>query len=229
VDLDTSIEPMEVLQERLQFRFTDKRLLERALTHRSFGADHNERLEFLGDAILTSLISDLLYRKLRDQPEGVLSRIRSELVRERSLQDLARRLDFPNLLRVGLGVHHEGGRDRPAILADALEAVIGAVYLDGGYKAAQRLVAHLFSDVDITVAPAAFKDPKTTLQEWLSAHRMRAPTYQIMSITGADHEQFFTVRCTVRELDCNGNGQANTRRGAEQNAAAAVLEKLRKT
>jgi ribonuclease-3 len=230
VKTDASTDPLQVLQQRLHYRFNDERLLARALTHRSFSASHNERLEFLGDAVLSLTVSHRLFEALRGQPEGDLSRLRAQLVREESLHTLALRLDLPGALRLGEGERRAGGRERASILADALEAVIGAVYLDGGYAAAQALVERLLHDIDITPAlAAAAKDAKTALQEWLQARRMALPRYEVVAINGAEHQQTFDVCCTAVALGRQARGQGASRRAAEQSAAAALLAQLEKT
>ena len=164
----TEASALEALQQRLQHSFADVRLLNQALTHRSFSADHNERLEFLGDSVLNLAVSRLLFIRLTDLPEGDLSRVRANLVKQDTLHRLALDLNLPGLIRLGEGELRSGGQRRPSILADALEALIGAVFLDAGYGAAEALVTRLFEKVDITpTMSAATKDPKTQLQEWL--------------------------------------------------------------
>lgn len=215
------------LEEQLGYRFSDPALLTRALTHRSFSAEHNERLEFLGDSVLGLVVADLLFRKLGHGAEGDLSRLRSQLVREESLHGLASGLGIPQLLRLGEGEAHAGGRERPSILADALEAVLGAVYLDGGFAAAAQVVKRLYRDVDITPALAvAAKDPKTALQEWLQARKQKLPDYEIIRVTGAAHAQTFEVSCRVATQADATHGSGSTRRAAEQQAARAMLSRL---
>ncbi|MDR0480204.1 MAG: ribonuclease III [Burkholderiaceae bacterium] len=217
------------LQQRLHYRFQDARLLARALTHRSFSASHNERLEFLGDAVLNLAVAHRAFEALQGYPEGDLSRVRAQLVREESLHGLALRLGLPEALQLGEGERRAGGRERASILADALEAIIGAVYLDGGYPAAQALVGRLLEGVAITPSlAAAAKDAKTALQEWLQARRMALPRYEVVAITGAEHQQTFDVRCTVEALGrrSHAQGQGTSRRAAEQTAAATMLTQL---
>lgn len=215
------------LEGHLGYRFTDPALLARALTHRSFSAEHNERLEFLGDSVLGLVVADMLFRKLGHGAEGDLSRLRSQLVREESLHGLACGLGISQLLRLGEGEAHAGGRERPSILADALEAVLGAVYLDGGFAAAAQVVMHLYRGVDITPALAvAAKDPKTTLQEWLQARKAKLPDYEVVQVTGAAHAQTFEVSCRVATLAGTTRGSGSTRRAAEQQAARAMLARL---
>lgn len=216
-----------LLQQRLQHTFSRPALLSLALTHRSASADHNERLEFLGDSVLNLAVSSLLYQRLADQPEGDLSRVRANLVKQESLHRLALTLDLPAVLRVGEGEARTGGKTRPSMLADALEAVIGAVYLDAGFDAATRLVHRLFEGVDINPEmQAAAKDAKTALQEWLQGRRMKLPSYRVVDTTGAAHSQSFEVECTVVERSLSVRGCGASRRMAEQSAAAAMLAQL---
>ena len=215
------------LQARLHHRFVDAALLQRAVTHRSFSADHNERLEFLGDSVLNLAVAHLLYEALGTLPEGDLSRVRAQLVRQDSLHQLALGLGLPDLIRLGEGELRSGGQRRPSILADALEAVIGAVYLDGGHAAADALVRRLFEGVQITPAlSAASKDAKTALQEWLQGRKMRLPQYEVTRILGEAHRQTFEVACHVAERNLTQTGQGASRRAAEQAAAAAMLQAL---
>ena len=215
------------LQQRLQHSFSNSALLSRALTHRSASADHNERLEFLGDSVLNLAVSSLLYERLAEQPEGDLSRVRANLVKQDSLHRLALILDLPAVLRVGEGEARTGGKTRPSMLADALEAVIGAVYLDAGFDAATRLVHRLFEGVDIKPEmQAASKDAKTALQEWLQGRRMKLPGYLVVDTTGAAHSQSFEVECTVVERSLSVRGIGASRRAAEQSAATAMLAQL---
>ncbi|NBO02157.1 MAG: ribonuclease III, partial [Betaproteobacteria bacterium] len=198
----TEASALEALQQRLQHPFADVRLLNQALTHRSFSADHNERLEFLGDSVLNLAVSRLLFIRLTDLPEGDLSRVRANLVKQDTLHRLALDLNLPGLIRLGEGELRSGGQRRPSILADALEALIGAVFLDAGYGAAEALVTRLFEKVDITpTMSAATKDPKTQLQEWLQARRHQLPIYRVVGTLGAAHQQTFDVECEVPELN----------------------------
>ncbi|WHZ12765.1 MAG: Ribonuclease III [Burkholderiaceae bacterium] len=216
------------LQARLQHRFADPQLLARALTHRSFSADHNERLEFLGDAVLGLAVSGLLYERLQGLPEGGLSRIRANLVRQDSLHRIAAGIGLPGLIRVGEGEARSGGKQRPSILADALEALIGAVYLDAGYSTAEALVHRLFESVDINPQMAQVaKDAKTELQEWLQARRMKVPGYRVVATLGAAHQQTFDIECEVAELGLTERGIGASRRAGEQAAASAMLVRLK--
>jgi ribonuclease III len=221
---------LSALQVRLGYAFRDQGLLLQATTHRSFGADHNERLEFLGDSVLNLAVAHLLFTQLRELPEGDLSRVRANLVKQDTLQELALQMGLPEVIRLGEGELRSGGRKRPSILADALEAVIGAAYLDGGHSAAQALVERLFKNVDIQPQmQAAAKDPKTELQEWLQARKLALPQYAVMATTGAAHRQTFEVACEVRELRQSQRGMGPSRRAAEQAAAAALLDILKNT
>ncbi len=219
---------LAALQQRLQHTFTEPRLLVQALTHRSFSSEHNERLEFLGDSVLNLAVAGLLYERLADQPEGDLSRVRANLVKQDTLHPLAVSLGLSEVVRLGEGEARSGGAKRPSILADALEAVIGAVYLDAGFAAAQALVQRLFQEVEIKPQMlAAAKDPKTELQEWLQGRRMRLPVYRVAATLGAAHKQTFDVECEIPDLGKVERGIGASRRAAEQAAAAAILMALK--
>ena len=223
----TEASALEALQQRLQHRFVDGRLLSQALTHRSFSADHNERLEFLGDSVLNLAVSRLLFSGLAHLPEGDLSRVRANLVKQDTLHRLALDLGLPGLIRLGEGELRSGGQRRPSILADALEALIGAVFLDAGYEVADDLVTRLFEKVEITpTMSAAAKDPKTQLQEWLQARRHQLPIYRVVGTLGAAHQQTFDVECEVPELGLSERGIGGSRRAGEQAAAQAMLQVL---
>jgi len=219
---------LSALQERLQHRFAEPRLLAQALTHRSFSSDHNERLEFLGDSVLNLAVAALLYDRLSALPEGDLSRVRANLVKQDTLHQLAVTLGLPDVLRLGEGELRSGGNKRPSILADALEAVIGAVHLDAGYPAAEALVRRLFQDVEINPRmQAAAKDPKTELQEWLQGRKLQLPIYRVAGTLGAAHKQTFDVECEIPELGATERGIGASRRAGEQAAAAAMLLALK--
>ena len=212
------------LQKRLAHQFAGPHLLSQALTHRSFSSDHNERLEFLGDSVLNLAVAGLLYERLQDRPEGDLSRARANLVKQETLHQAAVILGLPNLLRLGEGEAKSGGQNRPSILADALEAVIGAVYLDAGFDVASQLVCRLFNDVQFNPQmPAIGKDPKTELQEWLQGRKLSLPIYRIVGTEGAAHKQTFDVECEIIEYRRAERGTGNSRRSGEQAAAAAML------
>lgn len=219
---------LTALQARLQHQFSDPALLVRAVTHRSFAADHNERLEFLGDSVLNLSVADLLFQRLSALPEGDLSRIRANLVKQDTLYQIAVELGLPEVVRLGEGEVRSGGNRRPSILADALEALIGAVYLDAGYAAAQSLVHRLFQSVEINPQmEASAKDAKTELQEWLQARKYKLPLYRVVGTLGAAHRQTFDVECEVSDLNLNERGIGSSRRAGEQAAAAAMLQVLK--
>ncbi|MCZ8251045.1 MAG: ribonuclease III [Hylemonella sp.] len=219
---------LTALQARLQHQFSDPALLVRAVTHRSFAADHNERLEFLGDSVLNLSVADLLFQRLSALPEGDLSRIRANLVKQDTLHQIAVELGLPEVVRLGEGEVRSGGSRRPSILADALEALIGAVYLDAGYAAAQSLVHRLFQGVEINPQmEASAKDAKTELQEWLQARKYKLPLYRVVGTLGAAHRQTFDVECEVSDLNLNERGIGSSRRAGEQAAAAAMLQVLK--
>ena len=212
------------LQKRLQHDFSNTGLLVQALTHRSFSSDHNERIEFLGDSVLNLAVAGLLYERLSELPEGYLSRLRANLVKQETLHKLAVDLGLPDLLRLGEGEAKSGGQKRPSILADALEAVIGAVFLDAGFDTASALVRHLFKDVEINAQMQAIgKDPKTELQEWLQGRKMNLPIYRVVGTQGAAHKQTFDVECEIAEYRRAERGIGGSRRAGEQAAAAAML------
>ena len=219
---------LDALQRRIGYRFSDAQLLSRALTHRSFGADHNERLEFLGDAVLSLAVSSLLFERFAGSDEGDLTRVRAHLVREDSLHRVAVLLGLPEVLNLGEGEARGGGAQRASILADALEAVLGATFLDGGFDAASELVKGLFGEVIQTTDVASWsKDAKTELQEWLQARRLPVPTYRISATRGQAHAQTFEVECLVPALNLTESGEGRSRRVAEQEAARRMLEALK--
>jgi ribonuclease-3 len=216
------------LQGRLQHDFADISLLSRALTHRSFSIDHYERLEFLGDSVLSLAVSDLLYSRLGTLPEGDLSRVRANLVKQETLHLLAVDLGLPDVIKLGEGEVRSGGQKRPSILADALEAIIGAVYLDAGFAKAQELVHRLYKAVEINPQMDAIgKDPKTELQEWLQGRKMKLPQYKVVGTLGAAHKQSFDVECEIPELRLSERGIGGSRRAGEQAAAAAMLQTIK--
>ena len=216
------------LQQRLQHLFSDPSLLQRAVTHRSFSSEHNERLEFLGDSVLSLAVSSLLFKRMQGLPEGDLSRVRALLVKQDSLHRIAVGLQLPQVLRLGEGESKSGGKLRPSILADALEAIIGAVYLDAGYDKAEALVHRLFEGVELSPRlQEAAKDAKTALQEWLQGRKMNLPQYRVVDTTGAAHNQVFHVECLVAELQLTARGSGASRRAAEQAAASAMLAQLK--
>jgi ribonuclease-3 len=219
---------LEALQHRLGHRFAQPQLLARALTHRSGSVEHNERLEFLGDAVLNLAVSGLLYERFSGSDEGDLTRIRAHLVREDTLHRLALALGLPDVLRLSEGELRGGGAQRPSILADALEAVIGAVHLDGGFDAALGVVRGLLGAlIGSTEVDSWTKDPKTELQEWLQARRIAVPAYRITATRGQAHAQTFEVECAVAALGLTDRGEGRSRRAAEQEAARRMLAVLK--
>lgn len=218
------------LQKRLLHPFANPKLLERALTHRSFSSDHYERLEFLGDSVLNLAVSGLLFERLSQLPEGDLSRVRANLVKQDTLFQIATGLGLSNCLRLGDGEKRSGGHKRPSILADAVEALIGAVYLDAGFEPANALVRRLYAGVELSAQMSAMgKDPKTELQEWLQARKMKLPVYRVVATLGEAHKQTFDVECTVQETGDSERGIGASRRAGEQAAAAAMLQRLHKS
>ncbi len=221
---------LQALQSRLGYRFGDPLLLARALTHRSFGAEHNERLEFLGDAVLSLAVSGLLYERFSGSDEGDLTRVRAHLVREDSLHRVALQLGLPEVLRMSEGEARGGGAQRASILADAVEAIIGGVFLDGGFAPAAEVVRTLFGEIiQATEAESWTKDAKTELQEWLQARRFSVPAYRIVATRGQAHAQTFEVECAVAALGLAERGEGKSRRNAEQEAARRLLEALKKS
>lgn len=214
------------LQKRLAYQFNDIELLTTALTHRSAAANNNERLEFLGDAVLSCVIAEQIYLRFPNIPEGDMSRVRARLVRGDTLGELGAELALGDAILLGPGELRSGGHRRKSILADAVEAILGAVYLDSGFPAAKALILQLFeSRLDNLPPLDALKDPKTRLQEYLQAEQRDLPIYSITQIHGKDHQQMFTVRCEVADIaiECQGA----SRRKAEQAAAELMLKKLR--
>ncbi len=219
---------LDTLQKRLAYRFEQPVLLQRALTHRSFGSDHNERLEFLGDAVLSLAISALLFERFGASDEGDLTRVRAHLVREDSLHRAALQLGLPDVIRMSEGEARGGGAQRPSILADALEAIIGASFVDAGFEAAAALVKRLFGElIDSSEAGSWTKDAKTELQEWLQGRRLPVPTYRIEATRGQAHAQTFDVTCEVPALGLTESGEGRSRRQAEQEAARRMLATLK--
>jgi RNAse III (EC 3.1.26.3) len=208
-------------------RFADPGLLRQALTHRSAGAPHNERLEFLGDGIVNLLVAEVLFQRWPKADEGALTRARAELVREASLATLARTLELGARLTLGPGEMKSGGHRRDSILADALEAVVAAIYLDAGFETCRAVVLPWFEDA-LAALPVGKpgKDAKTRLQEWLQARQRALPVYELVSESGDDHAKLFRVSCTIVDPALASEGEGTSRRNAEQAAAVALLEKL---
>ena len=212
---------------KLGHTFVDQALFRTALTHRSFGVPNNERLEFLGDGILDFVIADALYHRFPELPEGDLSRLRANLVRQETLHQLALAVDVGECLRLGEGELKSGGARRPSILADALEALFGAIYLDAGFTAAQTVIGRLYAPLLDELKPGQFqKDAKTRLQEWLQGKKKALPRYQMIEATGAAHEQRFEVACEIDSPSLRTVGHGSSRRIAEQVAAELALKEL---
>jgi ribonuclease-3 len=218
---------LDWLQGRLGWRARDAALVARALTHRSAGGADNERLEFLGDAVLSFVVAELLYREFGEAAEGDLSRYRAALVSGEALADVAEAADVGARLRLGPGELRSGGVRRRSILADAFEALLGAIYLDGGVEAARAVIERLWRPrvVALRESPPP-KDPKTRLQEYLQGRSLGLPAYSVESVSGEPHEQQFTVRCSVGALGLSAEGRGSSRRRAEQLAAERVLDGL---
>jgi len=215
------------LEKKLDYRFKDSRLFVQALTHRSANGTNNERLEFLGDAVLDFVISEAVFERRPDADEGELSKLRASLVKDTSLANLAADLGIGEHLILGSGERKTGGHRRESILADALEAIFGAVYLDSGFDAAVHIIGQVFEQ-RLEALPHAdeLRDSKTRLQEWLQARQLSLPDYDLVSVTGKAHQQKFEVSCTVRELSQTTEGASTTRRKAEQEAARRMLKIL---
>ena len=224
MDLDHQL---QALQARIGHRFSQPRLLARAVTHRSFGAHHNERLEFLGDAVLNLAVSELLFERFADSDEGDLTRVRAHLVREESLHRVALELDLPLVLKLSDGEARGGGAQRPSILADAVEALIGAVHLDAGFDAALALVRRWFGElIDRSDVQHWGKDSKTDLQERLQARRLPVPSYRVLATRGQAHAQTFEVECAVPAFGLMAVAEGRSKRAAEQEAARRMLDLL---
>lgn len=216
------------LAEKLGHRFADATLLRTALTHRSFGTPNNERLEFLGDGLLNCVVASALYKRFPELPEGDLSRLRANLVRQDALHQLAVMLGVGDCLRLGEGEMKSGGAQRPSILADALEALFGAIYLDAGFEAVQKVIARLYLPLFDDLRPGqAQKDAKTRLQEWLQGRKKPLPRYQMLEATGAAHEKRFEVACEIESPPLRTIGYGASRRIAEQVAADNALKALK--
>jgi len=223
------LEGLAEIERLLGHRFGNPDLARQALTHRSFGTPHNERLEFLGDALLNCAVATLLYERFANLPEGDLSRLRAALVNQASLSEVALKLGLGERLRLGEGELKSGGFRRPSILADSVEALLGAVYLDAGFDAARKAVAHVLADKLERAANAPVdKDAKTALQEHLQGRGLQLPRYAVQKTEGEAHDQTFTVECRVDDLGVAASGRGASRRVAEQAAAEGVLAQLEK-
>lgn len=215
------------LEQAIGHSFSDAFLLQTALTHRSHSSPHNERLEFLGDSILNAVVAHQLFIRFPDVPEGDLSRLRANLVRQDSLHQLALSLTLGNYLRLGEGELKSGGVHRPSILADALEAIFGAVWLDAGFDVANQVIAGLYAKMLNAIVPGQpIKDAKTRLQEYLQGKRLPLPKYLLTATEGEAHAQQFKVACEIERLRIRTEGQGGSRRAAEQIAAEEALKVL---
>lgn len=217
------------LSRRLTYKFVDKNLLAQALTHRSYASQNNERLEYLGDGALNFIIANQLYQRFPALAEGELSRLRAQLVKEATISEIALSLNVGDALKLGEGELKSAGWRRPSILADALEAIVGAVYLDGGFAAAEALVLELYAEKLSTIDPKVIdKDPKSLLQELLQGRKVAVPEYAVIHTGGEAHAQVFIVECFIQKLDIRTVGEGTSRRIAEQQAAQLALLELEK-
>ena len=215
------------LRSRIGYQFKNAAVLTQAITHRSFSANNNERLEFLGDSVLNFIIAHQLYNRFNKLPEGDLSRLRAALVKESTLSEIASGLNIGESLKLGEGELKSAGWKRPSILADALEALVGAVYLDGGFAAAETLVLKLFEQKLANIDPKIIdKDAKSQLQEYLQGKKIELPEYGVVSIDGEAHAQTFKIECVIQKLHISTVGEGTSRRIAEQQAAQLALETI---
>lgn len=220
---------LSLLEERIGYVFADKKLLRRAVTHRSFAQEHNERLEFLGDSVLNCVIGYALFLRDRHFTEGELSRVRANLVCEKTLHEIAKRLELSDFLRMGEGELKTGGPRRASILADAMEAIFGAVFREAGFETAQSVVLRVYEPILTSLKPETLgKDPKTRLQELLQGAHLARPEYAILHTSGAAHERHFECECRIAALDVVTTGRATSRRAAEQEAAEAAIVEAEK-
>lgn len=216
---------LATLETRLDYHFGSAPLLEQALTHRSHSARHNERLEFLGDSVLNFVVAAMLYERFPKLDEGDLSRLRANLVKQASLADIGQRLELSQYLRLGEGELKSGGFRRPSILADAVEAIFGAAFLDGGFDAARKVIVRQYQPVLASVDPKTLgKDAKTLLQEFLQGRKMPLPLYTVVATHGAAHSQQFEVECAIPAFEIKVVAPGASRRAAEQSAAKLALE-----
>ncbi len=219
---------LDSLVKHIDYPFINAALLMQALTHRSFSGNNNERLEFLGDGALNFIIANQLYQRFPKLPEGDLSRLRAQLVKEATLADIAFSLNIGDALKLGEGELKSAGWRRPSILADALEAIIGAVYVDGGYHAAEALVLKLFAEKLAIIDPKMIdKDAKSQLQEYLQGKKIELPDYKVVSVEGEAHAQTFKMECVIEKLHITTVGEGTSRRIAEQQAAQLALEAIK--
>lgn len=226
-DADVVSTGLNALERRLGYVFNQPDLLQAALTHRSYSQDNNERLEFLGDGLLNCIVGAMLFERFPNLKEGQLSRTRANLVNQQPLFEIAQDIGLGGYLRLGEGELRSGGAERPSILADAMESVLGAVYLDGGFEAVKQVVAQLFESRITQIDPETHgKDAKTLLQEWLQSRRHGLPSYELVSTSGQAHAQTFKVACRIDVLNLATEGLGSSRKAAEQAAAQAAYRKL---
>jgi len=215
---------INALLKKLEYSFSDVSLLDEALTHRSYSSKNNERLEFLGDGILNFVIAHELFKSYPDVQEGDLSRLRANLVNKDSLAEIAGHLELGEVIKLGSGELKSGGFRRPSILADAVESILGAVYCDGGFEPCRELIIRLYANrLALSMDLQSLKDPKTQLQELLQSRRFSLPDYQVTNITGQAHAQVFHVRCSIKKMNIEVNGEGKSRRKAEQIAAGRAI------
>ena len=216
------------LLKKLEYSFNDIELLNEALTHRSYAAKNNERLEFLGDGILNFVIAHELFKQYPDVQEGDLSRLRANLVNKESLAVIAKQLELGDVIRLGSGELKSGGFRRPSILADAVESIFGAVYCDGGFEPCRELIVRLYANrLSSPTDLQSLKDPKTQLQELLQSRRFALPDYQVTNVTGQAHAQIFHVRCNIKPMNIDVSGEGKSRRKAEQVAAEKAITEVK--
>lgn len=220
---------LDLLQRSLSYNFTNINLLIQALTHKSYGKPNYERLEFLGDGILDYVIALSLYNNFSDFPEGRLSKLRSTLVNQESLCEIASSFNLSNYLLLGDGEEKSNGRNRPSILADSLEAIFAAISLDGGFEEAKRVILNLYNNKILSSHTAESKDYKTLLQEYLQLHKMKLPSYQVVEVSGPEHMSNFKVECTIQELEITTQAVGKSKKEASTQAAKLALEIINKS
>ena len=221
---------LKILEKSIKYKFKDDNLLALSMTHRSHSGKNNERLEFLGDSILNFVVADLLFKKFNDLDEGDLSRLRSQLVKEEPLSKLGNELKIGDFLNLGVGELKSSGWRRPSILADAFEALIGAIFIDGGMKSAYKFIEDSYVELIEKINPKEiYKDPKTILQEFLQAQKVPLPSYEVINVEGEAHNQLFTVTCVVSKFDVKVEGGGRSRKIAEQEAAKEAMATIEKS
>jgi ribonuclease III len=223
------VKSLQQLQAVIHYQFNNEELLQTAMTHRSFSKNNNnETLEFLGDSVLGLVISEHLYLRLNNATEGELSRIRASLVKEDALATVARDITLGDFLQLGSGELKSGGYRRASILSDAMEALFGAIYLDGGFEQCKKTILFLYDEYLVTLpSPGDLKDPKTSLQEFLQSHKHELPEYEVIKTEGKSHDQTFTVECRIEGLNIISHGKGTSRKKAEQMAASRALGQAR--